>query len=73
MDPTTLEMVTMLDENSDMWDAEDVQEVALMWKRDGVAQEPEVVEIAEYQSDEDDDDFRAEVDFDVDIRGADYI
>ena len=52
-------------ENSDMWDAEDVQEVALMWKRDGVAQEPEAVEIAEYQSDEDDDDFRAEVDFDA--------
>ena len=31
IDPSTLEMVTMLDENSDMWDAEDVQEVALGW------------------------------------------
>ena len=66
-----LEMVTMLDENSDLWDAADIQEIALSWKRDGVIQEPEAVEIAEYQSD--DDDFRAEVDFDVDIRGADDI
>ena len=33
-------------------------------------QEPEAVEIDEYQSDDDDDDFRAEVDFDVGIRGA---
>ena len=72
MDPSTLEMVTMLDENSDLWDAADIQEVALGWKRDGVIQEPEAVEIAEYQSDDDDDDFRA-VDFDVDIRGADDI
>ena len=73
MDPTTLEMVTMLDENSDLWDAADIQERSsfLSWKCDGVFQEPEAVEIAEYQSDNDDDDFRAEVDFDVDIRGAD--
>ena len=28
MDPTTLEIVTMLDENSDLWDAADIQEVA---------------------------------------------
>ena len=42
-------------------------------KLDGVFQEPEAVEIDEYQSDDDDDDFRAEVDFDVDIRGADDI
>ena len=73
MDPSTLEMVTMLDENSDLWDAADIQEIALNWKRDGVIQEPEAVEIAEYQSDDDDDDFREEVDFDVDIRGADVI
>ena len=73
MDPTTLEMVTMLDENGDLWDAADIQEVALSWKCDGVFQEPEAVEIDEYQSDNDDDDFRAEVDFDVDIRGADDI
>ena len=45
----------------------------LSWKSDGVFQEPEAVEIDEYQSDNDDDDFRAEVDFDVDIRGADDI
>ena len=48
-----------------MWDAADIQEIALSWKRDGVIQEPEAVGIAEYQSDDDDDDFRAEVDFDV--------
>ena len=47
MDPTTLKMVTMLDENSDLWDAADIQEVALSWKRDVVFQEPEAVEIAE--------------------------
>lgn len=41
-------------------DAEDiVQEASLVGTRDEVAEEPEVVEIAEYQSD-DDDDFRAE-------------
>ena len=73
MDPTTLEMVTMLDENGDLWDAADIQEVALSWKCDGVFQEPEAFEIDEYQSDDDDDDFRAEVDFDLDIRGADDI
>ena len=28
----TLEMVSMLDENSDLWDAVDIQEVALSWK-----------------------------------------
>ena len=27
MDPTTLEMVTMLDENGDLWDAADIQEL----------------------------------------------
>ena len=75
MNPSTFEMVTMLDENSDMLDAEDgVQEVALLgWKRDRVAPEPEVLEMDEYQSDDDEDDFRAEVAFDVDIRGADDI
>lgn len=36
-----------------------VQEAFLVGTRDEVAEEPEVVEIAEYQSD-DDDDFRAE-------------
>ena len=37
-------------------------------------QEPEAFEIDEYQSDDDDDDdFRPEVDFDLDIRGADDI
>ena len=74
MDPTTLEMATLLDENSNLRDAADIREVALSWKRDGVFQEPEAVEIAEYQSDDDDDDdFRPDVDFDVDIRGADDI
>ena len=35
MDPSTLEMVTILDENSDLWDANDVQDVAFAWKRQG--------------------------------------
>ena len=37
------------DKNSDMWDAEDVQEAAPEWNLDGVAQEPEVVEMTDYQ------------------------
>ena len=52
IDPTTLEVLIMLDENSD-------------WKRDVVIRKPEAVEIAEYQSDDNGDDFRGEVDFDV--------
>jgi len=70
MDPSTLEMVTMLDENSDLWDANDVQEVALAWKRIGEVADEEA-DVVEYQSDEEDDDLRAEIDLDVDIHGAD--
>ena len=39
MDPTTLETVTVLDENSDLWDARDVQEFALAAKRNGELQD----------------------------------
>jgi hypothetical protein len=51
----------MLDENSDLWDAFDVQEVALEWKRnhgEAIEDEPE---IAAYDSDSDDEDHRADV------------
>ena len=60
----------MLDENSDLWDANDVQEVALAWKRIGEVADEEA-DVVEYQSDEEDDDLRAEIDLDVDIHGAD--
>jgi hypothetical protein len=73
LDPSTLEMVTMLDENSDLWDAFDVQEVALDWKGnhgEAIEDEPE---IAAYDSDSDDEDHRAYVDLDVDIHAADVI
>jgi hypothetical protein len=73
MDPSTLEMVTMLDENSDLWDALDVQEVALEWKRNHGEGKEEEPEIAAYESDSDDEDLRADVDLDVDIRAADDI
>jgi hypothetical protein len=74
MDPSTLEMITILDENSDLWDAYDVQEVGLALKRGGEGKEDEEeIEIAEYVSDSEDEDGRADVDLAVDINSADDI
>jgi hypothetical protein len=50
-----------------------VQEVALALKRNGEPVLVDDVEVVGYQSDDDDDDLRAEVDFDVNIFGADTI
>ena len=68
-------MVTILDENSDLWDANDVQDVAFAWKRQGWADAAvgEIGEVAPYESDDDDEDNRADLDLDVDIRAADDI
>ena len=57
MDPSSLEMVTMLDENSDLWSAADVQEV-------GLAKD------TEFCDDSDDEDKSDDMDMDVDLRAA---
>ena len=47
MDPSSLEMVIMLDENSDLWSAAGVQEVSLA-KDNGMAEdEAEIPEFAD--------------------------
>ena len=70
MVPSTLETVTILDENSDLWDARDVQEFALAAKRMGELQDEDVV-MAEYESDcSDDEDGAVGIDLGVDINLA---
>lgn len=74
MDPSTLEMVTMLDENSDLWDATTVQDIGLYWKRHGGEEtKEEEVDITVLESDSDEEDTRANVDLDVDIHAANEI
>jgi hypothetical protein len=67
MDPSTLEMATMLDENSDLWDALDVQEVGLGRGAGEVEEEPE---IPEFDDDSEDKNRAEDIDMDVDIRAA---
>ena len=73
MDPSTLEMVTMLDFNDDLWDARDVQEFALAAKRPGELQdEDEDLDVPPYEPDSDEEDnVGGAVDMDVDINLAD--
>lgn len=78
MDPSTLEMVTMLDENSDLWSAYDVQDVGNALKRGGAGRglaEEDEVPIYESDSDDDGDQVVGEdaVDLAVDIHLADDI
>jgi hypothetical protein len=73
MDPSTLEAITMLDENSDLWDARDIQEIALSAKRgrgDDEEEELEDVELEAYESYSDDENGAANFDLDVDIAMA---
>ena len=44
MDPSSLEMVTMLEANSDLWSAADVQEVGLAKDSDMAEDEAEIPE-----------------------------
>ena len=71
MDPSTLETVTVLDENSDLWDARDVQEFALAAKRNGELQDEDFL-MAAYESDcsDDEDDDAVVIDLAVDINLA---
>ena len=68
MDPSTLEMVTILDENSDLWDAADVQEVGLVKGTDAIDDE---LEIPEFIEDSDDEGKADDIDIDIDLRAAD--
>jgi len=68
MDPSSLEMVTMLDENSDLWDAFDVQEVGLAR---GADVDDEDHEIPVFEGDSDDENRAEDIDMEVDIRAAD--
>jgi hypothetical protein len=72
MDPSTLEAITMLDENSDLRDARDIQEMlaAKRGRRDDEEEEEEDVESEAYESDSDDEDRAANIDIDVDIAMA---
>ena len=67
MDPSSLEMVTMLDENSDLWSAADVQEVGLAKDSDMAEDE---AEIPEFGDDADDEGKADDMDMDVDLRAA---
>ena len=67
MDPSSLEMVTMLDENSDLWSAADVQEVGLAKDSDMAEDE---AEIPEFGDDSDDEGKADDMDMDVDLRAA---
>ena len=71
VDPSTLETVTVLDENSDLWDARDVQEFALAAKRNGELQDEDFL-MAAYESDcsDDEDDDAVVIDLAVDINLA---
>ena len=65
-----LETLTILDENSDMWDARNVQEFALAVKRKGELQDEDVV-MAGYESDcSDDEDSAVGIDLRVDTNSA---
>ena len=67
MDPSSLEMVTMLDENSDLWSAADVKEVGLAKDSDMAEDE---AEIPEFGDDSDDEGKADDMDMDVDLRAA---
>ena len=67
MDPSSLEMVMMLDENSDLWSAADVQEVGLTKDSDIFEDE---AEIPEFGDDSDDEGKADDMDKDVDLRAA---
>ena len=67
MDPSSLEMVTMLDENSDLWSAADVQEVGLAKDSDMAEDE---AEIPEFGDDSDDEGKADDMDMDVDLRAT---
>ena len=61
-------MVTMLDENSDLWDAADVQEVGLAKGKDANDNE---LEIPEFIEDSDDEEKADDFDVDITFRAAD--
>ena len=67
MGPSSLETVTMLDKNSDLWSAADVQEVGLAQDSDMAEDE---AEIPEFGDDSDDEGKADDMDIDVDLRAA---
>jgi hypothetical protein len=75
MDPSSLEMVTMLDENSDLWGPFDIQDIAHAWKRGRPAGEvKEDEEDIPYVSDGDNSEEEGgNFDLNVDIHAANEI